>query len=288
MCYIVVQHLFDMRNLFTLFCTTLTLLLIYQELVAFTMTRPTSNYRKEKELKTADIPEIVLCFEPGFDFKVLEKYGYNTATYCRGSMDLESFVGWNSNEKETRSSKEILEDVLLVDSQLLHAKSLLSANYSDDHVDFVPAEMKLRTIAYPFGRCIWSSDKLFGKRAYFSNPPKKLCNDFFGGAQDLILVQLILIMQKIIKKPLSGYFVAYPPKPHYSAPQCSAMYCSVNTSIIQSRWIKYDPWCPKMTDYGPGWHTRGQGGTRGSKGAPGGARGVQATPGAKMSDKTVK
>ena len=43
-----------------------------------------------------------------------------------------------------------------------------------------------------------------------------------------------------------------------------------------------------MPNYGPGCHTRGQGGTRGSRGAPGGARGVQATPGAKMSDKTVK
>ena len=98
----------------------------------------------------------------------------------------------------------------------------------------------------------------------------------------------VLIIQKVIKKSLSGYFLAYPPKMHYSAPQCSAMYCSVNASIIQSRWVKYDPWCPRMTDYGPGWHTRGQGGTRGSRGAPGGARGVQATPGAKMSDKTVK
>ena len=154
MCYVVVQQLFDMRNLFTLFCTTLTLILIYQELVAFTMTRPTSNYRKEKELETTDIPEIVLCLEPGFDFGVLEQYGYNTDTYYRGSMDGKSFVGWNSGEGETRSSKEILEEALLVDGQLLLAKSLLSANFSDDHVDHIPAEMKLKKIAYPFGRCI--------------------------------------------------------------------------------------------------------------------------------------
>jgi len=43
-----------------------------------------------------------------------------------------------------------------------------------------------------------------------------------------------------------------------------------------------------MTDYDPGWHTRGHGGTRGSRGAPGGTRGVHATPGAKKSDKTAK
>ena len=33
---------------------------------------------------------------------------------------------------------------------------------------------------------------------------------------------------KNIKKLLSGYFLACPPKIHYSAPKCSAMYCSVN------------------------------------------------------------
>ena len=62
------------------------------------------------------------------------------------------------------------------------------------------------------------------KLGYFSNPPKKSCNNFFWGAEDLILVQLILIMQKITKKSLFGHFLGYPPKMHYSALQCSAMY----------------------------------------------------------------
>ena len=51
------------------------------------------------------------------------------------------------------------------------------------------------------------------------------------------------------------------------------MYCSVNAWIIHSRWVKYDPEWPRMTDFSPGWHTRGQGGTRGSREAQGGARG---------------
>ena len=33
---------------------------------------------------------------------------------------------------------------------------------------------------------------------------------------------------KITKKSLLGHFLGYPPKMHYSALQCSAMYCSVN------------------------------------------------------------
>ena len=55
------------------------------------------------------------------------------------------------------------------------------------------------------------------------------------------------------------------------------MYCSVNASLIHSRWVKYYPWWPSMTDYGPGWHSRGQGGIRGSRGATGGSRQSPAT-----------
>ena len=40
-----------------------------------------------------------------------------------------------------------------------------------------------------------------------SNTPQKLCNDFFIGAQDLVLVQLTLIMQKINKKNTHGPFL---------------------------------------------------------------------------------
>ena len=50
-------------------------------------------------------------------------------------------------------------------------------------------------------------------------------------------------------------------------------YCSVNAWIVHSRWVKYDSLWSRMTDYGPGWHTRGHGGSRGSRGAPAGTRG---------------
>ena len=76
------------------------------------------------------------------------------------------------------------------------------------------------------------------KLGYFSNPPKKSSSNFFWVAQDLFLVQLILIMQKITKKSLFGHFLGYPPKMHYSALQCSAMYWSANAWIIHSRWVK--------------------------------------------------
>ena len=42
---------------------------------------------------------------------------------------------------------------------------------------------------------------------------------FFWVTQDPILVQLILIIQKITNKSLLGHFLGYPLKMHYSAVQ---------------------------------------------------------------------
>ena len=146
---------FELRKVFTFFCAILTLILIYQQLVAFAITKPTSSFREEKKLESRDLPEVVLCFDPGFDSKVLEKYGYST-DYFRGSMEgLGAFVGWNGGENETKSSKDILDDILVVDSQGHNVNSsMLWNSFTEDHVDFVPAEMKLRTLALPFGRCV--------------------------------------------------------------------------------------------------------------------------------------
>ena len=43
-------------------------------------------------------------------------------------------------------------------------------------------------------------------------PPPKVMQRFFRGAQDLVLVQLTLIMQKMIKKTLMGDFLGPPPQ----------------------------------------------------------------------------
>ena len=75
-----------MKYLFISLCVGLTLLLIYQELVNFAIIRPTSNSLEEKKLETSDIPEVVLCVDPGFNSKVLNKYGYKAVTYYRGTM----------------------------------------------------------------------------------------------------------------------------------------------------------------------------------------------------------
>ena len=84
-------------------------------------------------------------------------------------MDGEKFVGWNGNGK--KSSQEILEEVLSAGGNF---QSLLSsASFRRDNTDYVGAEIGLKTLAYPHGRCLSFT------------PPKKSLNiqhthQFFG------------------------------------------------------------------------------------------------------------
>ena len=126
------------------------MILIYQELVNFLVTRPTSDFKEEKKLESKDIPEVVLCLEPGFNSKVLNDYSYKAATYYRGTMGYTtSFVGWNGGENETSSSK----DVLVAESRFLNDSTLITGYFTENHFNGVVAESKIRTLTYPFGNC---------------------------------------------------------------------------------------------------------------------------------------
>ena len=57
----------------------------------------------------------------------------------------------------------------------------------------------------------------------FPTPPKSYATIFFWVTQDPILVQLILIIQKITKKSLLGHFLGYPPQ---NALQCTTVQCN--------------------------------------------------------------
>ena len=43
--------------------------------------------KEERNLETADIPNVVICLDPGFDDKVLRKYGYVSYRYFEGEMN---------------------------------------------------------------------------------------------------------------------------------------------------------------------------------------------------------
>ena len=105
------------RNIFRSICALLTVFLICQDLFTFVVEKPTITSREEKGIDINDIPEVVICLEPGINTKVLEKYGYNMARrYYRGIVD-DEFIGWNGNENETKSSNDILEEAITVKNE---------------------------------------------------------------------------------------------------------------------------------------------------------------------------
>ena len=57
----------------------------------------------------------MVCLDPGFSKTSAEKYGYHVSLYWAGlrTPDL-SFIGWNGKENESRSSREILEEMFLL------------------------------------------------------------------------------------------------------------------------------------------------------------------------------
>ena len=76
------------RNFLKLTCALLTLFLICQELFTFVVEKPTTTSREEKVFDFKDIPEVVICLEPGIDTKVLKKYGYKQVPfYYKGVVD---------------------------------------------------------------------------------------------------------------------------------------------------------------------------------------------------------
>ena len=108
----------------TSLCSSLTVFLICHELYIYIVVRPTTTSKEEKDLRSTDIPETVVCADPGLDSDVLEKYGY-ALTYYRGSMDRENFVGWNGRKNESNSAHDILEEALVVDH---HFKTLFNSH----------------------------------------------------------------------------------------------------------------------------------------------------------------
>ena len=141
------------KNLIASICSLLTVLLICQELYRYVVVRPTTTSKEEKGLRSSDIPETVICADPGFDSDVLEKYGYTATTYYRGSMDEKNFVGWNGHKNESNSAHAILEESFIVDKEF--SSLFIAIYFSKDSVyGRFDAETELRTLSFPMGRCL--------------------------------------------------------------------------------------------------------------------------------------
>ena len=79
------MEIFTFKNTFTLICSILTLALIYQVLFTYVVEKPTTTSKEEKELEITDLPEVVICLNPGLKYKTLMKYGYS-GTYLTGQI----------------------------------------------------------------------------------------------------------------------------------------------------------------------------------------------------------
>ena len=134
-----------LKNVFTVLSLAITSLLIYQLLVTFLAEKPTTTAKMEKKLEKSDLPQVVVCMEPGFNSLTLEKLGYHVSIYYRGALQPNSslFVGWNGNSPENKSSHEILEEALLLPKD---EGLVLEASYTEDFKDNEKAVVTFRTL----------------------------------------------------------------------------------------------------------------------------------------------
>ena len=156
------MELVSFKNMFTVICSILALALIYQVLFSFLVTRPTTTSKEEKELEIADFPEVVVCLNPGLNYEALLKYGYY-GNYPHGRLGeqlgtMEKFVGWNGGDHENKSSRDILEEALIVpDSwRFNRTRLILGAGYRTKSGSLCSeSEVTPVILSYPLGRCMY-------------------------------------------------------------------------------------------------------------------------------------
>ena len=141
-----------MTLLLQLLCTSLTLILLYQEVVTYTVTRPTASSSEQTALTIDMFPKVTICLDPALSKETAKKHGYDVTTYFKGETEVQQngFVGWNG-VSNTDSSFDILEDILM----LKHDTTLFNAYYKGDDLygDQYIANISYTNPTYPIGRC---------------------------------------------------------------------------------------------------------------------------------------
>ena len=138
--------------LLQLLCTSLTLILLYQEVVTYTVTRPTMSSSEQTALEDETFPKVTFCLDPALSKANAKRYGYDVTMYYRGEMKVQQngFVGWNG-VATNESSLDILEDILTLKRDM----TLFKAWYTGDdlHGDKYIANISYTKPTYPIGRC---------------------------------------------------------------------------------------------------------------------------------------
>ena len=148
-----------LKNVFSVLCATITLFMIYQLFITFVVKKPTTSSKEEKELEITDLPKVAICMEHGFNNVTLKKHGYHVSIYYRGALQPNSgfFVGWNGEKDDNTSSTEILDETLVFPKT---EDLIISANYTEDDVNFEKADVTFSIFGYDIGRCMLISPPL--------------------------------------------------------------------------------------------------------------------------------
>jgi hypothetical protein len=139
------EHI-SFANIFKIICIILTTFLIYEELVSYTVTKPTTTSSKQARLDTNTFPEICVCMDPAWDAQAAAKHGYIGEYFYRGSTDGDTFVGWNGVEGD----EQVIEDILSfhADHPPFHKAYFTFKNHTNTR-----AEISFKSPVYPYGRC---------------------------------------------------------------------------------------------------------------------------------------
>ena len=142
------------KSIFKVLCLAISFFLILQLIYVFVEEKPTSTTNLEEELELTDLPEVVVCMDPGFNNSALKKYGYNIRYYWKGirirKKEQEKFVGWNGDKDYNKSSHEILEEALLFPK----IQDILYGSFYGENDGPRDANVSFRMLIVPFGRCM--------------------------------------------------------------------------------------------------------------------------------------
>ena len=148
-----------LKYIFTFLCSAVTLLLISQLFFTFVAERPTITSKLEKDFEKSELPDVVLCIDPGLNNVTLNDHGYWVSTYYRGAEHVNSsqFIGWNGKLHENKSSHQILKEALLLPND----EALLNfAGYRESQKNYEKAVVTFKILGNNIGCCMFNSPTL--------------------------------------------------------------------------------------------------------------------------------
>ena len=139
-------------GIFKIVFGTLTLFLIYQEILVFLVVRPTSTSIELKMITPDLMPDIIICPQPGFHIPALRKNGYhNSFWYSLGMNTSETFLGWSGNN--SLGTLQTIEDISTLKNTSSLPLARLKMKFENDYRWFTTNFSYTRTM-HPLGRCL--------------------------------------------------------------------------------------------------------------------------------------